>query len=90
MPITLFDNVSDCCGCGACADVCQKSAIKMTEGASGFLYPEIDSEACVECGLCRRVCAFQNGVELNKPICAWAATAVSEDILKSSSSGGMP
>ena len=45
-----------CFGCGACAAVCPKSAIRMATDAEGFLYPRIDFETCVKCGACRRGC----------------------------------
>ena len=51
MGIVLFENKSDCCACGACLNVCSKSAISMKPDAEGFLYPEIDPNKCVECGV---------------------------------------
>ena len=40
--IVLFDDKKDCCGCGACMNVCPKSAIRVVEDEVGFVYPEID------------------------------------------------
>ena len=37
----------ECCGCGACMQICPKQAINMKENAEGFLYPEINKEDCV-------------------------------------------
>lgn len=45
-----------CCGCGACVDVCRKNAIHMEQGYDKAMYPRIDSDKCVSCGLCRKVC----------------------------------
>ena len=28
----------------------------MVEDAKGFLYPQVDSSVCIECGLCEKVC----------------------------------
>lgn len=56
----LWANASDCCGCGACAARCPRGAIVMIENQEGFVYPEIDGELCVDCGMCRRACGFQN------------------------------
>lgn len=48
-----------CCGCGACAVVCPRDAIKMVTDDEGFLFPEVDDAACVGCLMCERVCAFK-------------------------------
>ena len=51
-------NQSDCCGCSACASVCGHKAIVMQPDGLGFLYPVVDKDLCVECGLCEKVCTF--------------------------------
>ena len=48
-----------CTGCFACKQVCAKGAIHKTE-INGFAYPEIDTSACVDCGLCTKVCPVLN------------------------------
>ena len=55
-----INNPQDCCGCTACASVCAHDAIKMTPDALGFLYPTVDKEKCVDCGLCEKICAFND------------------------------
>lgn len=59
----------DCCGCTACASICAHDAITMKPDALGFLYPKVDTYKCVECGLCERVCAFNDSYDrtLNMP-----------------------
>ncbi len=59
----LITNKSDCCGCTACAMICNSEAITMTDDAMGFKYPVVDESKCTNCGLCDRVCAFQNGYD---------------------------
>ena len=54
--IVLFDDKKDCCGCGACMNVCPKNAIRMAEDEVGFVYPEIDQNLCVGCGACKKAC----------------------------------
>lgn len=50
----------DCCGCGACSNICSKKAITMTEDAEGFLYPKVDDNLCNRCNACLTVCPFYN------------------------------
>lgn len=57
--IVLFDDKKDCCGCGACMNVCPKNAIRMAEDEVGFVYPEIDQNLCVGCGVCKKACGYQ-------------------------------
>ncbi len=54
---------ADCCGCSACAAVCLHGAISMVPDALGFLYPEVDAGKCVDCGLCGKVCAFNESYD---------------------------
>ena len=51
---------SQCCGCTACASICPHGAITMAPDVLGFLYPEVDMSRCTDCGLCEKVCAFNN------------------------------
>lgn len=46
----------ECCGCKACGDVCRHGAISFHTDAEGIWYPKVNLEACVECGLCEKVC----------------------------------
>lgn len=86
--IDLFENVNNCCGCAACKDACPKDAIKIIENEYGFLYPAIDSNKCIDCGICKRVCAYQKINDNNKSIEAYAAVAKDNEILMKSASGG--
>ena len=45
-----------CTGCTACMNSCSHNAIVMAEDAEGFIFPHINGNKCVECGLCMRVC----------------------------------
>lgn len=85
----LFENEKDCCGCGACFNICPKKAISMIEDQYGFIYPRINNELCIDCGMCKRVCSYQNKNENNFPISTFAAVTKNEQILKKSASGGV-
>ncbi len=45
-----------CCGCGACATICPKTAITMQNNREGFLHPVINADLCIECKACEKVC----------------------------------
>lgn len=89
MAIKLFSDKEDCCGCGACMNICPKSAITMRPDEAGFLYPAIDDKLCIECKACQKVCNYQNGHELNEPKKAFAAVNSNKKQLMLSASGGV-
>lgn len=53
--IDIKDKV-DCCGCNACGDICPVKAIEFNNDNEGFWYPKVNLEACINCGLCDKVC----------------------------------
>ena len=59
----VFKDKSECCGCSVCSQVCPKNAISMITDLEGFRYPEINTNLCIDCGLCRKSCP------LNKRVC---------------------
>lgn len=77
-----------CTGCGACYNTCKFCAIKITPDENGFLFPNVDSEKCIDCGKCLSVCPVIEPVykNISDPKCyaMWAEN----DIRKRSSSGG--
>lgn len=79
-----------CCGCGTCALVCPVRAIKMVPGELGCLYPEVDADKCIGCGLCERNCAYRTSREEDKMVpLAFAAAAKDQAMLQNSASGGV-
>lgn len=77
-----------CTGCGACAQVCVKSCISMEENSEGFLYPVIDYNACIDCGLCRKTCPVNHATKTRASsfYMAWHRDV---EVLRRSSSGGV-
>ena len=53
--INIVDK-KDCCGCFACSQICPKKCIDMREDHEGFLYPDVNTTLCIDCGLCEKVC----------------------------------
>lgn len=80
-----------CVGCGACANVCPKGAISMTQNDEGFLSPVVDHEKCISCKLCKNICPPMNQTankeNSQQPECyaVWAE----DELRMKSSSGGM-
>lgn len=85
-------NVKDpknCCGCTACASICAHDAIEMKPDALGFLYPHVDMEKCIECGLCEKVCQFNSHYDtilnLSQPLAFAARHKDINKVMKSQS-----
>lgn len=53
----------ECTGCSACFAACPADAIGMKKDEQGFLYPVIDGDVCLDCGLCKTICP-----NIHKPI----------------------
>lgn len=78
-----------CTGCASCFNVCNKGAITMIEDNCGYIYPQIDQNLCIDCGLCTKVCPVDTIVALKYPKSCYAATVKSDKELASCSSGGI-
>lgn len=85
-------NKQDCCGCGACAQVCPKDCIDMVADAEGFLYPVVDKDFCINCGKCNRICPvldYRAMEDCGTIPQAYAAYCKDTDVRLKSSSGGL-
>ena len=82
---------SKCSGCHACASICPKSCIVMEKDSEGFLYPNVNKDACVNCGLCEKSCPILHRKQPASDCSVTAMAAVNQniDILIGSSSGGV-
>ena len=81
--------VSECTACKACVNVCPKNAIHMGKDEYRQMYPVIDSEKCVKCGLCMKTCPEINPVALNRPKKVYAAWSNDTEERATSASGGI-
>ena len=82
--------LEDCCGCGACVNICLRNAITMKEDKAGFMYPAVDESLCVSCGRCIDVCVFNDKSKgANGAPSVYAAVTNDRDVLMESSSGGI-
>ena len=83
--------VKDCTGCGACSHICPKNCINMVADNNGFLYPHINNDLCINCGICEKTCPVLNKNEQESiiSVTAYAAKTNEESIRKQSSSGGV-
>lgn len=90
--MNIFQEKTDCCGCGACMNICPAKAVSMQEDEEGFLYPIADDSLCASCNKCREACAFTNGYQRNHVLEVQNGFAVKHkdvEVRENSRSGGM-
>lgn len=61
----------------------------MISDEEGFLYPNIDKNLCIECGICENICQSKNLIRKEREPIAYACWNNDELVLKNSSSGGI-
>lgn len=93
MNSVLIKDITQCTGCGACANICTRQAIQMQADENGFLYPAISQKLCINCGLCRRVCPINESElcdkKIGQPLQVLAGYSLFEEERAQSSSGGV-
>ena len=77
-----------CTGCGACVQRCPKRCISWTQREFGFRYPQIDKDACVNCGLCRSTLFPYTTLFRSVEQKVYAAVHKDTEVLAKSTSGG--
>lgn len=80
----------NCSGCHACASVCPAQCIEMVTDEEGFLYPTVNKEACLQCGLCDKICPIIHPAQKeDKAVKAYSAYNKDQQVRLQSSSGGL-
>lgn len=81
---------ADCCGCGNCANRCAKNAIVMKTDSEGYEYPVVHEQACINCGLCLKVCPMEDVNSKATPcLNAFAGRVKNDSDLQTVASGGI-
>ena len=78
-----------CCGCEACAQICPQKCIQLLDDVEGYIYPYVNHELCINCGLCEQRCPLMKEHKPQIPIDSLGAVNNDECVVKSSSSGGI-
>lgn len=79
-----------CTGCSACKSACVHKAISMVVTGDGFMYPQIDKQKCVDCGLCQKVCPANSEKRILRHVLnTFLCWDKNEQSRLQSSSGGM-
>ena len=82
-------NMSKCCGCETCRQVCPANAIEMQVDKLGFRYPHVINETCIQCGICTDRCPILH-INMNPSITnGYAVRHKSDSVVKNSTSGGV-
>lgn len=84
----MISGNENCCGCGACKEVCRQDAIQWAEDMEGFGYPKVDEEKCVHCGMCDAVCQMYQKSKYHQPLEIYAFKHIDDNVRKKSASGG--
>jgi len=85
----MITDLRNCTGCRTCEQKCSYRAINMKANAEGFLYPEIDSDLCNNCGLCEKICPIFRDDLQNDVLEVFAAKSLNKEQLLRSASGGI-
>lgn len=80
---------SNCSGCSACYNICPQKCISMVEDDEGFLYPQIDHDECIDCGMCKKVCPVSTTPNFSASPAFYSCKNKDEGIRMRSSSGGV-
>lgn len=92
MTIEDYNLAEKCSGCFACYNICPVNAIELPLNKEGFYFPVINTEKCINCGKCVKVCSASDDLKRNsdtKSNVQCYSYQASDDIREKSSSGGV-
>ena len=78
----------DCTGCGGALLFVQNKLLKWKKTKDGFIYPKIEKELCIGCGVCNKVCPVLNKPLVEEKPLAYAVQLKDRKILQQCASGG--
>ena len=79
----------ECTGCMACLAVCPKNAISVEYSKFGYRIPKVNSELCIHCGLCEKVCNSSRSFDSQGVREAYIAYNLEKELMMKSASGGV-
>ena len=83
-------NIESCTGCLACFNSCVHHAVKLSINEEGFIQPYIDTEKCIDCGLCRQRCPSNGNIRtIQFEQYGYVCWNKDSTIVRNSSSGGL-
>ncbi len=91
-PLPQLASQYTCTGCMACLNCCPVQAIQSYEGDDGHRYVKIDSDKCIRCKKCEKVCSLslknygENNIHKSKVYAAWNTDPLER---RKSTSGGI-
>lgn len=80
--------ITNCCGCRACEQICPVKCISFVKDAEGFLIPKVEKTKCIDCGKCLKTCAQNSYENFNEVKEVYAALHNDRKVVKDSTSGG--
>lgn len=91
----MKNNIKDisCYGCGVCATSCPRNAITITLSDEGFWVPSVNTDLCINCKICDKVCAYTDKTvcmpaDRNDKLQGYAIVHKDDKIVKKATSGG--
>ena len=83
------NNMFNCTGCMVCMDICPTEAIVEGFTLDGFRIPIVQTDKCIRCGKCAKICSLNTEKHVLSPIAVYRMAAKNDQIRRQCSSGGI-